>query len=334
MKKGIDFYDDKKGEQIKDFALLSQVAHMYYNLDMQQPEIAKKMFFSRSKVSRMLTRARELGIVEIKVKRVFERVINIEQKLKSMFGIKEAIVVATFDDNNDETIDAVTDFAALYVSSKLKGDRIVGISRGNTIIKVVNKIKKVNECNLNVVQLMGSTTQSDSSTESRELANTLSKIYSGTSHYLNTPLYVDNLYVKEALLQDRTVQNTFNLMKRCNIILTGIGGFDVSITNPNWFGYLKEHHLEELKVKSAVGSICGQFFDIDGKPVPCEWNEKCIVMPFEYLYNNNLKIGVAAGKNKPKPILGALRGHLIDVIITDVETALSVVGLQEELLQK
>lgn len=333
MKNEIDFYDSKNGEQIKDFALLSQVAYMYYNLGMQQPEIARKMFFSRSKVSRMLTRAKELGIVEVKVKRIFERVVNIEQKLKSMFDIKEAIVVATFDDNNDDVIDVVTDFAAFYVSSKLKGDRIVGISRGNTIIKVVKKIKKVNECNLHVVQLMGSTTQSDSSAESRELVNTLSKIYSGTSHYLNTPLYVDDLYVKEALLQDRTVKDTFNLMKRCNIILTGLGGFDVSVSNPNWFGYIKEHHLEELKEKFAVGSICGHFFDIDGKPVPCEWNKKCIVMPFEYLDKNSLKIGVASGKNKSTPILGALRGHLLDVVITDVETALRVVNQQEKILE-
>ena len=51
----------------REYALISQVAHMYYDLDMLQPEIAAKLYFSRSKVSRMLTQAKKLGIVEIRV---------------------------------------------------------------------------------------------------------------------------------------------------------------------------------------------------------------------------------------------------------------------------
>lgn len=41
----------------REYAVISQVAHMYYDLNMLQPEIAEKLFFSRSKVSRMLKQA-------------------------------------------------------------------------------------------------------------------------------------------------------------------------------------------------------------------------------------------------------------------------------------
>lgn len=319
-------------ENDKEIAEISQVAHMYYNRDMLQPEIAEKMFFSRSKVSRMLKKARELGIVEIKVRRVLNRAANVEKKLQELFDVREAIVVTTVDGDAEEIIGTVTDFAAMYVSDLLKGNCIMGVSRGSTIIRVVNKLAKVHECNLHAVQLMGSSAEEDNSIESRELVNEVSGLFAGVSHYLNTPLYVDDVYAKEVLLQDKTVQETFNLMRRCNLVLTGLGGFEPAASSPNWYGYVTQRHLAELEEKRAVGSICAQFFNIDGQPVPCEWNEKRIGMPFEYIKKTGRTISVAAGQNKVKPIVGALRGQLLDVLITDVNTAISAIEQQEHLM--
>lgn len=331
MKPNLNFLPEENAEQIREMAVISQVAHMYYDLDMLQPEIAEKLFFSRSKVSRMLKRARELGIVEIKVKRILDRAPNIEEKLKKIFPLKEAIVVTSYEGNNEDMLNAVTNFAALYVSSLLKGNCVFGISRGNTIIQVARKLTRVNNCRLDVVQLMGASAHTNTSIESRELVNTVSSIYGGNCYYLNTPLYVDDLYAKEVLLQDPSIQETFKMMKYCDIVLTGIGAFDMVDGSANWFGYLTRRHLDELQQKAAVGSICGQFYDINGAHISCEWNKKCIGMPFEYINRSNTTIGVAAGEGKVLPILGALRGRLIDVVITDAQTALSVIEQQEKL---
>lgn len=48
--------------------MLATVANLYYNSEMTQNEIAARMYTSRSKISRMLKEARELGIVEISIK--------------------------------------------------------------------------------------------------------------------------------------------------------------------------------------------------------------------------------------------------------------------------
>ena len=327
-------YNDVRGNHVKDLAQISQVAHMYYNLNMLQPEIAEKLFFSRSKVSRMLDKARKLGIVEVKIKRIFDRAASVEENLKSRFGLKEAIVVTTYDENEDDLFDIITDFGAAYVSNYIKGDCILGITRGNTIIKLVNKLVKLNECDVHVVQLMGSTGDPDTNAESRELVNKVSRIYSGVSYYLNVPLYVDDLYAKKALLQDPIVQKTFQIMQRCDIVLTGLGGFNaeegnISKSSPNWFGYLTEKHILELRNKGAVGSICAQFFDVDGRHIDCEWNKKCVSMPFERIKRSNLTVGVISGPEKTTTLLGALRGRLLDVVIADINTVLNVLETQK-----
>lgn len=48
-----------------------------------------------------------------------------------------------------------------------------------------------------MVQLMGSATNTFLTEESRHLVNEMLSIFSGKGYFLNTPLYVDDLYAKE-----------------------------------------------------------------------------------------------------------------------------------------
>ncbi len=45
--------------------LLAEVAEMYYIQHLNQAAIAEKLYFSRSKVSRLLTEARESGLASL-----------------------------------------------------------------------------------------------------------------------------------------------------------------------------------------------------------------------------------------------------------------------------
>ena len=56
--------------------MLASVANLYYNAEMTQNQIAERFFTSRSKISRMLKEARQLGIVEIKILEPWDR--NVE----------------------------------------------------------------------------------------------------------------------------------------------------------------------------------------------------------------------------------------------------------------
>lgn len=318
-------------EKSEGIAMLSQVAHMYYDLGMLQPEIAERLFFSRSKVSRMLKKAQDLGIVEIKVKRYLGRVEGYERKLQSLFGLKQAIVMTSFDKGDiEDSEDGLTNYAAMYVSSRLKGECVLGITGSHTVTKVINKMKKVHDCNLKVVQTIGATISKDMS---GDLVNFIANTYGGAAYFLNTPVYVDDLYVKESLLRDPAVMEAMALMSRCNLLLMGIGKFDVSGDMPNWSGYMTARHREEMDRLGAVGSLCAQFFDIDGRLLNSDWNQKCITIPWEDMKHAELRVAVACGRSKVFSILGALRGKLVDVLFTDNVTAAHVIEEQQRLLQ-
>ena len=70
------------------WSILAMVANLYYNSEMTQNEIADRMYTSRSKISRMLKEARELGIVEISIKEPWERDLNLEKEIQQTYGVK------------------------------------------------------------------------------------------------------------------------------------------------------------------------------------------------------------------------------------------------------
>lgn len=316
---------------MKEYALMSQVASMYYMEGLQQPQIAKKLFFSRSKVSRLLTKARELGIVNIQVQHISERVPSIEKQLKSLFPIREAVVITNFSEMDEKsTLENISHFGGLYISSLLKENSVFGISNGEAVNNVVRQFQQIQNCGLQVVQVIGSGSNAYRAIESREMVNRLTNKFPGKAFFLNTPLYMDNAFARDQLLLDPAISDTFQMMKKCDVLLTGLGSFDKDqVTTARIIKeYQTPEQAAELDAKGAVGCICALYYDIRGNYIDCEWNRKCIAIPFEDIRANKMTVAVACGSRKARSILGGLRSGLVDVIITDVDTAAQVIELR------
>ena len=52
-------------ENYDENRLLIEIAHLYYDKNLTQAQIARKYNISRSSISKMITKARLLGIVEV-----------------------------------------------------------------------------------------------------------------------------------------------------------------------------------------------------------------------------------------------------------------------------
>ena len=72
--------------------LLADVAEMYYLEGKIQSEIAETVGVTRSMISRMLTEARENGIVEIRIHRPLQSEPELANALKERFGLMDALV--------------------------------------------------------------------------------------------------------------------------------------------------------------------------------------------------------------------------------------------------
>jgi DNA-binding transcriptional regulator LsrR (DeoR family) len=86
-------------------------------------------------------------------------------------------------------------------------------------------------------------------------------------------------------------------------------------------GILSQGELDELHAVGAVGDIALRFFDSDGRSVNHPVNERIVGLDLGQIRRIPRVIGVAGGQTKFPVIRGALRGRLMDVLITDTAMA-------------
>ncbi|MBS6196037.1 MAG: sugar-binding transcriptional regulator [Clostridiales bacterium] len=299
--------------------ILAMVANLYYNSEMTQNQIAERLYTSRSKVSRMLKEARELGIVEIYIKEPWERNLAYEQKLKEMFALKNIRVIMRKDYDREKTQALISEAAAYYLDSIVKANMVVGISWGNTLYNIVKYIAANNRKNIpiTVVPIMGAAKINSPEKDGLDLAKDLASAYGGKYQYIYAPLFVKTKEIKESLVQDEGIQDTLNLAKKADVILTSVG----SITYKSWSNYLSEKTLKVLENKGVVGHIGGHFFDVEGRELETSLAERMIGVGVEDLRNCGETICVALGEGKAEAVLGALRGNYIQTLIMDDQCA-------------
>ena len=141
-------YGDKKTE------LLVKVARMYYEDSMSQEEIASEIACSRPYVSRLLTDAKEMGIVQFKVVPPKGYELEMERRLREKGSLEKVIIVPK--KSNLPKLTAVAKAAAEYLESVVENGDIIGYSWGNTVYSVSNFLsQKEDLSDVTVVQLCG-----------------------------------------------------------------------------------------------------------------------------------------------------------------------------------
>jgi DNA-binding transcriptional regulator LsrR (DeoR family) len=72
-----------------------------------------------------------------------------------------------------------------------------------------------------------------------------------------------------------------------------------------------------------------RYFDKNGQRIPSDLDDRVIGLNLEEIHAIQQVIGIAGGAAKVQAILGALRGNLINVLVTDHETARQILEYPE-----
>lgn len=123
-----EFKNPEEMDDIEKWHLLSTVANLYYNSEMTQDQIANRIYTSRSKISRMLKEARELGIVEIQIHEPWDRKMVLEQRIQEHFPLKQIRVISVRENNLSMVLQKLGETAAYYLDTVVDRDTVLGIS--------------------------------------------------------------------------------------------------------------------------------------------------------------------------------------------------------------
>lgn len=303
-----------------------QIAKLYYQLDYSQQEIAKKLGISRPTVSRFLQQAKNEGIVQIKITDPQENSANYAQQLKEKFQLKDAIIVHTPQYEDRIVKNYLGEATAEYLYSTVKDGDTIGVTWGSTLYEVAKRLQTKYVINVNVVQLNGGVSHSETNTFASEIVHLFGKAFNTSPYLLPLPAIVDHVVVKQAIEADRHISKVLELGKEANIAVITVG----APTSDSLLIRTKYFNDDELKIiyTKAAGDICSRYIDIHGQICSPELNSRTIGIDLEELRKKEKTILVAGGPKKVEGIYGALQGQYAGVLITDQFTAQALLERQ------
>jgi DNA-binding transcriptional regulator LsrR (DeoR family) len=134
---------------------------------------------------------------------------------------------------------------------------------------------------------------------------------------------------QQVLLAEPYVASTVAEFSRITMALVGVGGIEPSKLLADSGNIFTSEELDELVALDAVGDLCLHFFDAAGRPIRSPVEGRVIGITLEQLRAIPRVIAVAGGARKHAALLGALRGRLIDVLVTDQFTAARLDAVSE-----
>lgn len=304
-------------------SLLAKVAVMYHEQGLRQPEIAQRLHMSQSRISRLLKEAVATGVVRTIVVPPAGTYPDVEEAVRAKFGLTDVVATDAVENDQRSLLLALGSAAAAYLETTLTGGDWIGISSWSaTLLATVDAMApRTTRVAHEVAQVLGGVGRPGVQVQATRLTDRLARLTGATPRYLPTPGLAPSALVRDALLYDAGNAETRLAWTRLTLVLAGIGSLTPSPLLQSSGNAISEAEMEQLRPLGAVGDVCLRFFDADGFFVDNALNDRVVGIDMEQLRAVPRKVGVAGGEAKYDAILGAVRGHWIDVLITDITTA-------------
>ena len=302
--------------------LMTKVAHMYHEQGTRQTEIADALHISQAKVSRLLKRAGEVGIVKTIVVVSPGLHTELESQLEQRFGLLESIVVDVAGDEA-EIIAGLGSAGAGYLENTLTGAERIGISPwSQTLLAVVDRLRPLRTPGAqSVIQLLGGVGNSSVQVQANRLLDELATRIGARPRFVPAPGLVGTAAMRRGLLEDSTMAAVTKEWTSLTMALVGIGSLHPSPLLRQSGNAVAPDDESALLSLGAVGDVCHRFFDAGGDLVQGELDDRVVgISPQSYLAIPR-RVGLAGGERKHAAIRAAVRGGWINVLLTDVGTA-------------
>ena len=308
---------------VADDDLLARIAWLYYIEELTQKEIAQRFHMSRVKVTRLLKRAREKGLVEIRIAEVHTSHLPLERSLRGEFDLTDALVIPTPVRPKDLR-PALGKAAATYLNRVLQPGMLVGLGMGRTLSEIPNYIEPQQNGICHFVEMVGGIGRG-LGFDSYRVSSLLADCCGGEVEHVYTPVIVETAAARQTLLDDPQIRTVLDRAATSDLALVSVGTVDLD-SFLFQAGYASEAGIEAFQDQGAVGDVLGHLFDSHGQLVPNAIEDRLIGLSLEEFRRIRKVICVAGGPPKVPSILGALHGGYVDVLITDKDTAHSILG--------
>ena len=305
------------------------VARLYYHQSMTTSAIAAELGLSRPKVSRLLSFARDNGIVEIRIHDPGAQPEAVGTRLEELFGVETQVVINAPNAGDDAVLERVANAAAATCTALVRPGMTVGLAWGNTLDAVSHALTPHRLTGLDVVQLNGSATTGE--LVNGFVTDTITRfaaVFGGQPHLFPVPTFFDNPATRTMMFRERVIRQILQLQQQADLLIYSVGSpHAVPKSHVYASGALDDRDLASLDSDGITGDIATMFFREDGTHEGLALNDRASGPGLGFIAAHPNALCVVSGRSKAGALLAALRGGLMTRLIVDEDTALRVLEL-------
>lgn len=297
---------------------------LYYVGGLTQDQIAAELGVSRQRAQRLVSKAMADGLVHVRIEHKIGACLELEAELTRAHGLQVARVVPDVGAGGD-TARATAPAAAKLLERYLAQSTplVISFGTGRSLTAMAQESIPRPGAAHRIVSLIGNIAPDGSATFYDVIMRMADKLQ--LPHYpMLVPVMVETRAERDLFNALKPVQSVMALAKAADVTFVGIGqmGEDAPLYKD---GFITHAQLEEMQAAGAVGEVVGGVYDAEGRYIDTETTRLIGSFRIEPARAAPV-IGIAAGPSKLPSLRAALKGRLINGLVTDESTARALLG--------
>ena len=304
----------------------ARAAWLYYVGGLTQDQIAGEMGVSRQRAQRLVSRAVAAGLIHVRLNHHLASCLELEQALRERFHLVRCRVVPGLGPDRDP-VRAIAPAAAAEMERVLRAPDplVIALGTGRALRGMIEALTPIEAPQHRLVSLIGNIAPDGSASYFDVIMRLAEKVHA--PHYpMPVPVISDTAEENATFQSLGPVRKVRDLARTADVTFVGVGQMsqDAPLLTD---GFLKPSELGEMQQAGAVGEVAGRIFDVDGRYMELAINDRLGGMHVPSSGPDRPVIGIAAGPSKIPAIAAALRGGIINGLISDEPTARGVLGM-------
>jgi DNA-binding transcriptional regulator LsrR (DeoR family) len=292
---------------------------LYFIAGHTQDEIAKQLKVSRPTAQRLVSLCLSERLITFRLEHPIAACMDLAARLTETFELRSCEVVPT-DPASPTAVAGIAERAASLLEATLRSDKptIVAIGTGRAMRAAVEQVPAMDCPDHQLVSLVGNISPDGSATFFDTVAR-LADLTKARHYPMPLPVLMSSEAERDQMLKIGPVTRIRAIAARADLRLIGIGQMDKN-AQLHVDGFISREEILELMRLGAVGEVTGWAFDASGRFLKRSTNLRVTSVPHP-APATMLTVAAALGPGKVPAIFAALKGRLVNGLITDEATA-------------
>ncbi|HBO23793.1 MAG TPA: DNA-binding transcriptional regulator [Providencia sp.] len=306
--------------EMKKMEQAARAAWLYFVAGKTQQEIAHELGLSRQVAQRLISLAKEQGMVHVQITHPITECLKLATEIQEQYQLTHCYVVPSGELDAESVLDMIAVAGAELMEQLIDKEepQVIGIGSGRTLRHIIDALPNLNTPQHQCVSLIGAIARDSSATRYDVPLSFAEKLH--CRHYiLPVPLYADSPEDKAMWCQHRVYKDVTEKAINADITFLGIG--EVGIGCPlNSEGFITDKQVAMLLEKGVAAEMLGHFIQANGERLSTELDDTHTSVPLEAQTKKPV-IAFSGGMHKYKAVKAVLNGRWISGLVTDEATA-------------